>query len=223
MALVPILSYVTEIAPHVEGCPSAVIAHYIRKVFTDLCERSKIWRVPLANVPIVAGTYDYALVSPVAETEVSALLGAQLTKLSIPNTIQQLEISTSEVVMNYYPDWPNANSTGEPRVLFQTSPSMFELAPVPGNLDTYTVKLTAAIRPTQTAVNVESTLMNEYKRAWFHGAIHELMMMPGRLWSNEKLAVYHGKQWEYFMNGARARANKGFGRTAISVKHRPWA
>lgn len=223
MALVTINTYATEIAPHVDGCPTAVIATYIRKVFIDLCERAKIWRVPLTTVTLVSGTYEYALVSPIAETEVSALLDAQVTKASIPTVNRQLDISTMEVAQNLFPDWPNTNVTGEPRLLFQMSPSMFDIAPVVGDKDTYTLKMKAAIRPTMTAVNVESTLMNEYRRAWFHGTIHELMMLPGRTWSNDKLALYHGKQWEYFMNSARARANKGFGRTSISVKQRPWA
>lgn len=223
MALVPINTYATEIAPHVDGCPTAVIATYIRKVFIDLCERGKIWRVQLTPMLLSSGDYEYQLASPVAETEVSALLNAQVAKASVPSVNRPLDISTMEVAQRLFRDWPNANNTGEPRLLFQMAPSAFNIAPVPGALDSYTVKLKAAIRPTMTAANVESSLMNEYRRAWFHGTIHELMMMPGRMWSNDKLALYHGKQWEYFMNSARARANKGFGRTTISVRQRPWA
>ena len=223
MALVPFTSFVTEIAPHVDGCPSPVIAAYIRKVFTDLCVRAKIWRVPLANVPLVAGVYTYNLVSPVAETEVDSIQNAQWYKAATPTNILQLEITTAEVVNGTYNDWPNTATAGEPRLLFQDSPTDFYIAPVPGTIDTYTVKLTAFLRPTATAVNVEDSLMFTFKRAWFHGTLHELMMMPGRLWSNDKYAVFHGKQWEYFVNGARAKANKGFNKKAISVQMRPWA
>lgn len=223
MALVPFSNYTTEVAPHVDGCPTAVMTAYIRKVFIDLCERAKIWRVPLTDVPLVAGTYDYSLVSPIAGTEVSALLVAQVTTASNPTAVTNLPVSTMEVALSRFPDWPNLNAESAPYMLFQQSPSQFSVAPVPDNKDTYTVRLRAAIRPTISAVNVEDSLMNEYRRAWFHGAIHELMAMPGRHWSNDKLALYHGKQWEYFLNNAKARANKGFGRASISVAQRPWA
>lgn len=223
MALVPFLNFAADVAPHVEGCPSAVIAATIRKMFIDLCQRGKIWRVPLTSVTLSSGTYAYALASPIAETEVSAILNAQWYKATTSTVINNLEITTSEVINSMYPDWPNTAVTGEPRALFQAAPSAFNIAPVPGSIDTYTVKLTAAIRPTTTAVNVEDSLMNEFRREWFHGALCELMTMPNRVWSNDKLANYHGKQWTYLLSSARARANKGFGRTAINVRPRPWA
>jgi len=223
MALVPFSNYTVDVAPHVEGCPSVVIAAAIRKIFIDLCQRGKIWRVPLTDVTLVSGTYSYNLVSPIAETEVSAILNAQMSKAATPTATQRLEITTVEVINSMFPDWPNTAVTGEPRALFQTAPSTFCIAPVPGSLDTYTAKLTAAIRPTTTAVNVESSLMSEFRREWFHGTLCELMTLPNRVWSNDKLATYHGKQWTFLLSSARARVNKGFGRTPINVRPRPWA
>jgi len=223
MALVPFTNYVTDVSPHVEGCPTAVIAATIRKIFIDLCQRGKVWRVPLTDVPLVAGTSSYTLASPITGTEVSAILNVQWYKATVPTVIKNLEITTSEVINSMYPDWPNTATPGEPRVLFQTSPSAFCIAPVPDALDTYTVKLTAAIRPTTTAANVEDALMNEFRREWFHGTLCELMTMPNRVWSNDKMATYHGKQWTYLLSSARARVNKGFGRTPINVRPRPWA
>ena len=223
MALVPFLSYTTDIAPHVDGCPTAVIAQYVRKVVIDLCERAKIWRVTLTPVTLTATVGNYALLSSVAETEVSSLLdGAQISRLSLPGVAQPIGVKTEEYVYKKFPDWPNSASAGSPGIVFRSSAAMFSTAPVPDSLDTYAVTLRAAIRPTTTAVNVEDSIMSEFKRAWFHGTVHELMMLPNRVWSNDKLALYHGKQWEFFLNNARAKVNKGFGRAALNVRQRPW-
>lgn len=223
MALVPFTSYVQEVAPHVDGAPTPVITRFIRQVVIDLCERAKVWRVPLADVPLVAGTYEYTLVSPINGTEVSSILDAKLITASNPDARTPLAVSTLEQVLASVSDWPNVNTPGAPLAVFRDDVSEFDVVPVPDALDTYTVALTAAVRPTLTATTVEDTVMSEWRRVWYHGAIHELLIMPGRNWSNEKLALYHGKQWEFHLNNARAKANKGFSRAPIFVKQRPWA
>lgn len=222
MALVQFSAYVHEVAPHVEGCPSPVITQYIRKTFTDLCERAKVWRTDLSGIPLVAGTDAYVLTSPVSGTEVCSLLQAQMTTATNPSR-QPLEITTYEDVVAKYSFWPDPTIDGYPLSVYRDSPSEFNVVPVPDNLDTYTVYIKAAIRPTLTAATVEDTLMSEFRRVWFHGTIHELMLMPNKKWSNEKLAAYHGKQWEFFLNGARAKSNKGFSTAPIYVQQQPWA
>lgn len=223
MALVAFNTFVQEIAPHVDGAPTPVIARYIKQVVIDLCERAKVWRVQLDDVPLVAGTYEYALTSPIAGTEVSSIFDAKLITASNPDSRTPLAVATLEQVLASVSDWPNTNTLGTPQAVYRDNVAEFDVVPVPDALDTYTVSLTAAIRPTMAATTIEDTLMSEWRRVWYHGTIHELMIMPGHNWSNEKLALYHGKQWEFHLNNARAKANKGFGRTPIFVTQRPWA
>ena len=77
MALVAFTAYVPEVAPHVEGAPTPVIARYIRQAVIDLCERAKVWRTDLTPLALSAGTYNYTLASPIAGTEVSAIIDAK--------------------------------------------------------------------------------------------------------------------------------------------------
>ena len=97
------------------------------------------------------------------------------------------------------------------------------VVPIPDAADTYTLYLMGAIRPTMASTTFEGSLYATYKRAIFHGVLYELMNMPARPWSNDKKVEHHGKQWEYFVSQARARANKGFGRADICVRQSPWA
>lgn len=223
MALVAFTTYVPEVAPHVEGAPTPVIARYIRQAVIDLCERAKVWRTDLAALPLVAGTYDYTLASPIAGTEVSSILDAKCVASLNPTVRSRLDIVTQEDVLASVAGWPNVNTSGSPLAVFRDTVSELNVVPVPDAADTYTLYMNAAIRPTLSATTVEDSVMNEWRRVWYHGAIHELLVMPGHSWSNEKLAAYHGRQWEFHLNNAKARANKGFSRTPIFVTQNPWA
>jgi hypothetical protein len=211
-----------ELNPHVPGVPNPVMISYIRKVVIDLCNRGLIWRVPLGDTTCVAGSYSYTLASPVTDTEVVTILNAKVA-LTTAATTKNLDILSDDMLRAIYPTWPDTAHPSEPRSVARYDAQSFVLAPVPDSADTYTVKLFAAIRPTLTATGWEGTLFAEFRRAIFHGVLHELMMMPDRPWSNDKLALYHGKQWEYFLFNAKARANKGFGTASIGVKMSPWA
>jgi len=219
MALVAFSTLNGDIAPHVPGCPSAVVTQYIRRVVTDLCERAKVWRVQLTPQLLVAGDYDYAFVSPVAETEVSSILSAKVATAEGATSLVEV---TGEQVLQMYPLWPDTASPGYPLYVSRVNTETYQVVPVPDALDTYTVSIFAAVRPTLAATEVEETILSEYRRVIFHGVVHELMTLPGKSWSNEKLALYHGKQWEYFLYSARAKANKGFGRSDIQVTPVSW-
>ena len=222
MATTTFDSIVASIAPHVPGCPTAVISAEIRKIATDLCERAKVWRVALTPIVLVSGTYNYALTSPVTGTEVSSILSASV-KLTNTGVSKTLEPTTGELVFAWHPEWPDTVNLGEPTNIFKIAEDSFNVIPVPGTADTYTVSIYAAIRPNLTATGMDSAIANQYQREIFHGVLHELMLIPDRPWTDDQKSLYHGKQWTYLLNNARARANKGFGRTNISVNNRPWA
>lgn len=223
MAIVAYSTMTGEIAPHVSGCPSAVIEAYIRKIVIDLCNRAQIWRVKLADVTLLAGIYAYPMTSPVASTEVVNILSAALTYASNGN-VKALGIATDDDVRAMYPSWPDLANLDAPLAITRMNATSFNTVPVPDAVDTYTVtNFFASIRPTQSSTGWEDSLFNEFRRAIYHGVLHELMLMPERNWFNEKMAAYHGKQWEYMLNNARARTNKGFGRADVRVQQRPWA
>jgi len=211
-----------DIAANVAGVPDVVLQFYMNKVVIDLCERAKVWRVNYAAISLAPNTYQYTVVSPVAQSELSTIL---LAKVYLGSTAKwkDLDVVTTEQVFEVYPDWPQTAEIKEPTAVTRLDEASIAIVPVPDAAQAYTLYLYAAIRPTLAATGVDSTIYATYRRAIYHGVIHELMMMPKRPWSNEKLAEYHGKQWEYMVNSARARANKSFSRANLSVVPAPWA
>ena len=222
MAIITYTSVFGDIAANVAGVPDTVLQFYMNKVTIDLCERAKVWRVTYAAIPLVATQSAYTVTSPVAQTELSAILTAKVY-LGSTAKWKDLDVVTAEQVFDVYPDWPETTETKEPTAVTRRDEATVSVVPNPDAAQAYTLYLYAAIRPTLAATGLDSTIYATYRRAIYHGVIHELMMMPKRPWSNDKLAAYHGKQWEWLVNSARARANKSFSRANINVVPAPWA
>ena len=211
-----------DVAANVPGVPDVVLQFYMNKIVIDLCERAKVWRVNYAPITLTAGTYAYTIASPVPQTELSAIL---LAKVYLGSTLKWKELPpvTTEQTFEVDPAWPNTAQPKEPTAIVRIDEGTISIVPVPDAVQTYTLYLYAAIRPTLTATGLDSTIYATYRREIYHGVLHELMMMPKRPWSDDKRADYHLKQWTFMLNSARARANKGFSRANINVVPAPWA
>ena len=222
MATITYQSIYGDLAANVPGVPDVVLGFYINKVVIDLCERAKVWRVNYAAVTLTPNTYSYTVSSPVAQTELSSIL---LAKVYLGSTarFKDLDVVTTEQVFEFYPQWPQTPETKEPTAVTRLDEASVAVVPVPDSAQAYTLYMYCAIRPTLAATGMESTVYATYRRAIYHGVLHELMMMPKRPWTDEGRAQYHGKQWEFMIASARARANKSFGRANVNVVPAPWA
>jgi len=187
-----------------------------------VCGNNSTSTCSVNSYTLVPGTYTYTVTSPIANTELSDVL---LAKVFMGSSALWRETPsvTTEQIFHVSPAWPDVLNPGQPTAVTRVDETSVSVVPVPDNAQTYTLYMYCAIRPTLTATGVDSTIYDQYRRAIYHGVLHELMMMPKRPWTDEKRAEYHGKQWEFFIAQARARANKSFGRANISVVPSPWA
>jgi hypothetical protein len=222
MSTITYASVYGDIGANVPGVPDVVMQFYMNKVASDLCDRAKVWRVNYTPVTLVAGSYTYTVTSPVAQTELSAILLAKYYGAT-SKKYTEMSVNTAEQVFEVSVGWPDTANPGQPVAVTRVDESSISVVPVPDTAETYTLYLYNAIKPTLTATGIESTIYAQYRRAIYHGVLHELMMMPKKPWSNPTLGEYHGKQWEFMVNSARARANKSFSRANLTVVPQPWA
>lgn len=214
---------VDDISAFVPGCPSPVIERTIRKTVTDLCQRAKVWEVDLTPVTLVAGTYSYPLAAPYAYAEVTDVQTASISTDGVSRVpLRWIPLSSLRLTR---PSWP-ADDAGQPMYITTAEPDELLVAPVPEA--TMPLYLRANLRPTATATEWPTYLHDEFRRVVFHGTLHELLMMPGRSWSqadktSAATAAYHGKQWVFLLNAARHRANTGYNARSLSVQMTPFA
>jgi hypothetical protein len=218
VATVDFAAMVPDMSAFLPGCPSLVIERTARKMATDLCQRAKPWVIDMLPIPLSPAQAEYLLESPVLYAEPtdvvdSYMVLADATKI----TLRWVPYAT---IRRNYPEWPE-NASGQPQYITATEVGRILLAPTPDLSATLYIR--AAVRPTADALVWEQWLYDEFKRAIFHGVLHELMLMPERSWYNERMGMYHGKQWTYLLSQARDRRTRNFNEDTLSVEMRPFA
>jgi hypothetical protein len=208
---------VPDISAYLQGCPNPAIERTLRKITTDLCQRAKVWREELTDIALLANTTEYTPASPVAYGEFVEVATARTT---ISGVRADLQYCSYEKARRLFPDWPMAQ-TGTPVRITVRTPGTVMIAPTPsasGTLNIYGI-----LRPTSSASSWDTQMYREFHRELFHGVMHDLLMMPGRSWTDTVTAQYHGKQWAFLLNLARDRADRYYNSDTLSVQMLPAA
>lgn len=107
------------------------------------------------------------------------------------------------------------DSGSQPKAISRMSPCEFIVLPKPGIEDNYAVRPYVVLRPTRTATGIDDCILGDLGEAIVHGALQELLLVPGAHWTDRDLASYHAKQYSFKVTERRARANLGFSRGAL--------
>jgi hypothetical protein len=211
--LKPITDYVPLIAPFVQGCPSAIVADAIRQSVIELCRRAGVWSGTLSPIPMTAGQDEYPLESPEPDQEVDKVSTAWAGKRELVGLA-----SEREAIRRF-----RNRGSGAPLVFVQTIRRTVRVFPAPDMIaELDTLELFVRFRPAARAVSVDSALMDAFTGAVRHGALYQLYLMPLCHWTDDKLAVFHGKEWTFYLAEARAVANSGYGAEKLNAMSIPW-
>ena len=99
---------------------------------------------------------------------------------------------------------------------------IFAVAPLPDDSQRYELKMIVALKPLRDASGMDKTAFDDLENVIVHGALQNLLVLPGKYWSDRELAAYHAKQYLSKITERRARANLGAGRASMSVQMRPF-
>lgn len=215
MALVNINTLVPQVAIHTKRCPNPVIEQALLEACIDLCEKSAIWRV-VDTLTTASGIYEYPLSGLPATSEIAHIITAAIEDLPI-------FFASPEYIQSLFPTWPDtvADRRQQPQYITFIKPQTLALAAVPD--DAYDLKFIVSVKPTRTATQIESTVLNEAMDAIVSGAIHKVLMQRDNPWFDPQSAVYHGKMWRYNTGQIRAKVNKGLTRADVVVALKPFA
>jgi len=206
---------VDPVASVVDGCPTPIVVNALREAAIEACSRGLIWPANLVTVTLTAGVGGYIFSTPVAESVVAQLQSARVNGV-------MLDIYTDRQAIEFDPAWLSTVQ-GEPRAIWQMSPTVYNVTPVPDAVTTYDLKMRVYLKPITTASAMDTDILNDNQDLIVHGALHRLLLQPKRPWADANMAGYHGKQFSYKLHVARSRTTLGYDNGNLLVTQRPFA
>lgn len=110
-----------------------------------------------------------------------------------------------------------------PRACCMVTPQRFIILPLPDARETYTTRMFVSLKPTKTAVEMNSEALDELEDAIVYKAISTLLAMPGKPWFNGDVSSHNARLFRDEYLDKKRRANLGHVRGSMSVRMRAWA
>lgn len=211
-------SMVPEISPFLPGCPSLTIEMTARKMAIELCTWAKVWRAEMLPITLVPGIAAY---TPTPDTSYARYGGFISGSTLVAGNKRELKTMAYEHARAAFPSWPEDYSSTTPQWVITRVPGQVLLAPVPDTAGT--MNIYGVLIPTRTAPEWDDGMYEEFQRVLFHGVLAELMAIPDRGWTDQKMAMAHRRDWVALRAQARSRVDHDFVTQSISVDARPFA
>ena len=175
----------------VDGCPYPIAEHALRLAAIELCQRSLCW----GAVQTTTGTTSPITLIPPAESVITDVLRVTWDDLAL-----------SAITQSQADDTLAEQATGTPEGYYRPSRTSLALIPAPASSGSAVISL--ALAPTDTASTIPSFLATEGRDALEHGALHRLLRVPNRPWTQIELSAWHKTQFEILLGSMGIRAGK---------------
>lgn len=200
-----------EILPDVPGVPDPVAIQAIRQSCIEFCVETHAWDEIQDPINLIDGVNLYDIDVP-AGARVVTVKNIFMTNSEL-RPVSMVELQT---VM---PNWQTA--TGSLPAYYNTTGDLgtVRVYPTPSQSNGAQITVRAVYAPTLATLSVPDAVINRYLEPIMSGALHRLMMAPGKGWSNPQLAVYHKAQFDDGV--VRAKIDILHEKTQGSIKVKP--
>ena len=206
-------AFLPQIQTHTPGCPEPVILEAIRNACIRFCTDTWLVRETLTPINVVVGTDEYALTASI-NNEAVGMVSFLHNKLELPKkTEEELDALDS--------GWRTADP-GVATSVISLLPDLIQLNREPAEAITDGLIVKIATRPDDDATVVNDLLFNDWRKAIKYGALKDLFEIPGKGWSDMKQSLWYGKNFNYEIQKAKARATMGNLRGSTTAKNRAW-
>ena len=196
-------AFLPLITPHIPDCPDSVIKTYLAIAAADFFTRTHLWREDIDTIYVSPGVYEYDLD------------GDALIEDLISVTADRRELQHTD--MRLIPN-DRRYDTGFPTHYWIHSDNTIRLHPIPDQK--LTLKLAAVLRPSRTGTSVPDWIFELWADVLVAGAVHRIVSIPGKVWTNLALAEETQAHFEQGITAARIRDMRGVGH---SVRMRRFA
>lgn len=214
-----------SVTVHVPGVTEPVVTLELFNVMDEFLRRTSAWRYE-TEITLQEGMFDYGLALPADATLVRALAITH-SGLPVPTTAQTTTVISSLGVLDSTQSFPDGDAAFAPDVT-DLSGNVFTYAIYRPNYITVTGTTDAEMRATPLVAllalsvapsvlgtncgdwQVPDWMFESYFNDWYDGTLGRLYAMPSKPWSNEKLAIYHGRRFRNAMGARKQEARRGF-------------
>ena len=205
--MIPISSWIPDVAAQVPGCPNPVITRYLIKVLRDFCQKTLLWDENLLTpIDVVALTADYPLSSDdgdIVHVDSVEIDGHPIWPISKAN-LNRLQI-----------DWRDTTQTRPGAYHFGASNTL-SLIYTPSQAYTAGLKVWTCLKPLETATEVEDFLWDSYRETILKGTVGKLAQIANMPWTDFALGMKKEGQFESERDAARVI--KETGRTNMEMQ-----
>jgi hypothetical protein len=184
------------ILPDTPGCPELILDQHIRQAAIRFLFDSGAYIVTAQNVAFSAGQSTYSFVPP-ADVQVNSVLEAK-----VDGAVYPLDMGVNSLA------W-DSSSTQTPTVFIPGDDgSSYRLWPTPTVSGTLTFRYTAT--PTETSTTIPDIVVLRWAAAIAKGAKATLLALPGKAFTNERLAAKYDADFRADVNRAKIARQRGF-------------
>lgn len=199
------------VLPDVPGCPEALALAAVKRGAIELCRSAYVWVRDLGPLDVIAGQAEYACPPPAGAAPVITL-GLAVRGLPLrAATVEELDLN--------HPGWPGLSAARPLRFLVPTLGKV-RLVPEPSENIESALVVRMVLAPAHDAAAAEDLLLDQWAVAVAHAAKAELMLVPGKPWTQPQLAEHHQRQFAAHVARARGRASAGWTATALTARPR---
>lgn len=193
----------TELLPHLPGCPNMLVDHELRRAAQQFFKETRAWKDDLALIAVSANQSLVPVVFADPGQELVRVEHATYDGITLGVT------TTQELDAEHSDDW--TLHTGTPSNIYQVTPGVVRLYPIPVSNSVTGLKLRVAIRPSDAATGLADEMAVKYRDDITAGAKSRLMLYPNKPWTNADLAVLNAGAFSGAIGVANLSAARSFG------------
>lgn len=207
-------TWLPDVLPHVEGCPTAIARHEIRRAAQAFFKESRSWQKVLALLPVAALQRDVTITTGDAAVDPVRAEACWIDGRKID------PISKDDLDAAYGDVWPQHQGVVDS--FYQLSPGVVSLYRIPVDAAATGLLLRVSLMPSETSTGLPDDLATQFRDDIALGAKARLMMYPRKAWSDSALGMTLAGAFSGAINAARMNAARNFGSARIAASRASW-
>lgn len=200
-----------DVLPFAAACPQPTALVHIRRAANIFFSRVLEWEYTEEwEQPATASGVAIAVPVP-TDTEVAKTLEVYFGGIA-------LHPATKLRMRGQYND-PRAAGASAPHAFATPTPSSIQL--VPGSAEARSLRVVAAIAPTNAAAGMDAELMDRHRDAIAAGALGRILMLPGQMFSDPALGASFASAFSKMIGAATIEANLGHATAGERIQFQP--